>query len=163
MGFSEKIADYVTAHSGLKLVWVDSDQCQIHQMTDKKFITLNLHEIEEILVRNDYQQEEFLQINMQAQKKILITKNLIGFKPLPIQGLELSRLPKVVTTVDLVSVAQAIEELLSGENSTTLIEVDILRRVYMSILYGAEKVGFCLDEEKRWLAFNFHHFYQASA
>lgn len=163
MGFSEKLSDYVTSRSGLKLVWVSTNQCQIHQMADKKFITLDLADIEEILTRNDHQQEEFLQINMVAQKKILITKNLIGFKPLPIHGLDLGRLPKVVTTIDLVSVAQAIEELLSAEAASALIEVDILRRVYMSILYGGEKVGFRLEEEKRWLAFNFHNFYQASA
>ena len=82
-------------------------------------------------------------------KKILLTDQLIGFKPFPIPDLDVSKLPKVVTTVDLLSVFEAIEE--ASTVSARTEDADTLKRVFQSILMGGEDVGFDLSTEKSWL------------
>jgi len=78
----------------------------------------------------------FLQVNFLSGKKILLTENLIGFKPVPSRGLDLSKLPKVVTTPDLLSVVEAIEDSISFAVAND--ELDVLKRVFDSVLRGAE-------------------------
>ena len=61
----------------------------------------------------------------------------------------MSKLPKVVTTPDLISVLEAIEEVIHLRDSES--DVDVLKKLYISVLEGAESVGFDLTEEKIWL------------
>jgi hypothetical protein len=74
---------------------------------------------------------------------------LIGFKTIPLHGFDVHKLPKVVTTSDLISVFEAAEEALSTGRGE---EVDVLRQVFNSILMGGETVGFDLKNEKSWFA-----------
>ena len=79
----------------------------------------------------------------------MLTDNLVGFKPSETWGLDMSRIPKVVTTPDLHSVLDAIEDSLGSDQAES--EVEILKKVYYSILTGAEKIGFELPFERRCL------------
>ena len=123
---------------------------RIFQRADGKTMAINVSEVDEVISRVDADGKSFLQINFQSGKKILLTDNLVGFKPLPSIGLDMSKLPKVVTTPDLHSVVDAIEEtMLAGQANND--EVDILRKVFDSVLRGAEAVGFDLTPERIWL------------
>ena len=108
--------------------------------------------VEEVLVREDSDGRSFLQVNFLDGKKILITEKLVGFKPAETLGLDLRKLPKVVTTPDLVSVLEAIEESVNNYGHRAE-EVDVLRRVFDSVLNGAEAVGFEVGAERNWLNF----------
>jgi hypothetical protein len=143
--------------------WIDTEIFEVLQATDGKLLKLHLREIEEVLTRTDHEGDEFLQINLSFDRKILVTRNLIGFKPSNVIGLDMNRLPKVVTTTDLLSVLEAIEDLMTSDQNTAMVEIDVLKKVYHAIVSGGEKIGFNLDEEKRWLAYNFNPFHRASA
>ena len=80
----------------------------------------------------------------------MLTDALVGFKPENVFGLDMSKLPRVVTTPDLISVLEAIEEGLSGDLPQDH-EIEILKRVYQSILSGAELAGFELEFERNWI------------
>ncbi len=126
---------------------------ELTQKDDLKKIVLDFERIEKVLLRQDVDDSKFLQINFHSGTKILITKNLVGFKPNQIVGFELTKIPRVVTTIDLQSVAKAIEDLFDSEESfETRTEIEILKKVYQSILYGAEGVGFKMQAEKTWLS-----------
>lgn len=123
------------------------------QKEDLKKISIDFEQIEKVLVRQDVDGSKFLQINFAAGTKILITKTLVGFKPNQLIGFDLTRIPRVVTTIDLVSVSKAIEDLFdSEETAESRAEIEILKKVYQSILYGAEGVGFKMQAEKTWLS-----------
>ena len=123
---------------------------RIFQRADGKVMAINVSEVDEVIPRTDADGKDFLQINFNGGKKILLTDNLVGFKPLPSIGLDMSKLPKVVTTPDLHSVVDAIEDsILSGQTAGD--EVDILKKVFDSVLRGAEAVGFDLTPERIWL------------
>lgn len=125
----------------------------LKQKEDQKVLTLNFLSIEKILKRQDIDGSEFLQLNFKSGSKILITRTLIGFKPENVFGFDHTKVPRVVTTVDLKSVATAIEELFDmDEHHNTQIELDVLKKVYHSILLGAESVGFKLTAEKNWIS-----------
>ena len=129
------------------------EKFSLKQKEDKKALILNTAEIERILKRKDVDGSEFLQLNFKNSSKILITRTLIGFKPESLMGFDLTKVPRVVTTVDLKSVATAIEELFEAEESKNLqVELDILKKVYHSILIGAENIGFKLPEERTWIS-----------
>ena len=103
--------------------------------------------------RVDYDGSPFIQINFISGLKLLVTKNLIGFKPSDIIGFDTTKIPKVVTTVDLVSINKAIEDLADDVESVDAItEMEVLKKVYQSILYGAVAVGFEMQTEKAWFA-----------
>ena len=105
--------------------------------------------------RTDVDGSPFIQVNFLNKKKVLITKKLIGFKPVEVVGLDSQKIPKVVTTLDLRSIRYAIEELLDGEESYQLtLELDVLKKVYQSIMMGAEEVGFDVQQEKSWFFAN---------
>jgi hypothetical protein len=54
--------------------------------------------------------------------------------------------------LDLISVSKAIEDLFDSEESAeTAAEIEILKKVYQSILHGAETVGFKMQAEKTWI------------
>ena len=82
-------------------------------------------------------------------KKLLLTDTLVGFKPMPLPGLDMRKIPKVVTTPDLIGVIEAIEDSLSSNVSHE--EMESLRQLFFSVIDGAEHVGFNLQQEKMWL------------
>jgi hypothetical protein len=144
-----QICEFVGKSSGLASK-LDDVILEIFQRADGKTMAFDVSELDEVIARVDADGKDFLQINFQNGKKILLTDNLIGFKPLPAIGLDMSKLPKVVTTPDLISVVDAIEDsMLSGTGATE--EVDILKKVFDSVLRGAEAVGFDLTSERVWL------------
>lgn len=125
---------------------------ELTQKEDLKKIVINFDQIEKVLNRQDVDDSKFLQINFAGGIKILITKTLVGFKPNQLIGFDLTKIPRVVTTIDLVSVAKAIEDLFDSEETyETKTEIEILKKVYQSILFGAEGVGFKMQTEKEWL------------
>lgn len=132
---------------------IDERFAYLTQREDSKKMIIDLEQIEKVLVRTDGEGSEFLQINFCYGSKILLTKSLIGFKPSELVGFDLSRIPRVVTTMDLASVSKAIEDLFDiEENSDTKAEIEVLKRVYQSILLGAENVGFKMCAEKKWIS-----------
>lgn len=156
------IADFVLQSSGLTSKKMAAQSLTIRQQVDGKALTFNFDQVDEVLQRTDVDGKEFLQVNFESGKKILITDNLIGFKPASCHGLDLQKLPKVVTTPDLISVVDAIEDVLADESEHED-EVEVLKRVFESVLRGAESVGFDLTSERVWM----HQFFignsQASA
>lgn len=145
-----QIKDFVSKSAGLRSRAVDTGQLQIHQNTDGKCIAIAVDDLEEVISRIDSDGHVFLQINFHSGKKILLTENLIGFKPVPSRGLDLGKLPKVVTTPDLLSVVEAIEDsITSAPNQVD--ELEVLKRVFDSVLRGAEAVGFDITPERLWL------------
>jgi hypothetical protein len=156
------IVKFITQSPGLELRDASSGEMAILQLTDGRSIRFDVRSIEEVLSRQDADGRDFLQVNFIDGKKILITEKLVGFKPAETAGLDLKKLPKVVTTPDLVSVIEAIEESLSV-GSPRSEEVDVLKRVYDSVLNGAVSVGFELDQERSWLNFIANNKRKASA
>ena len=126
---------------------------EIQQIEDNKKINIQQSDIEKVLVRYDLDGSSFLQINFNSGTKILITHSLIGFKPYDMIGFDASRIPRVVTTVDLLSVSKAIEQLFdTDEVADSKTEIEVLKKVYQSILIGAENIGFQMKSEKRWFS-----------
>jgi hypothetical protein len=123
----------------------------VKQAEDQKTIIIDLDAVEKVLQRVDVDGAEFIQINFKNLTKILMTKTLVGFKPTEVVGFDSHKIPKVVTTVDLKSIILAIEELYEAEESySTLTEIEVLKKVFQSILSGAECVGFDMKPEKEW-------------
>lgn len=146
-----QIREFVAKSSGLRSRTNTGDQnIQIQQNADGKVIAFTTSELEEVIERIDSDGQMFLQVNFNDGKKILLTQNLIGFKPLPSRGLDLSKLPKVVTTPDLLSVVEAIEDSISA-TPTQPEELEVLKKVFDSVLRGAEAVGFDTTSERIWL------------
>lgn len=147
------ISRFVKSSQGLKLAEEAATtevSFTIQQTADGKSISFKETAVEEVLERHDSDGRSFLQVNFIDGKKVLLTDRLIGFKPVALKGLDLRRLPKVVTTPDLVSVVEAIEDSLNHDQPK-LEEVEVLRRVFDSVYRGAEDVGFDLSAEKTWL------------
>ncbi len=146
------VVNYLESHT--QFIFKFDDQIlELTQKEDLKKITIDFREIEKVLLRQDVDGSQFLQINFTVGNKILITKSLVGFKPTQLIGFDLTRIPRVVTTIDLVSVSKAIEDLFdSEENSDSKAEIEILKKVYQSILFGAEGIGFKMQAEKVWLS-----------
>lgn len=144
------IRDFVQKSTGLTVQSFDSQTICILQKADDRVLPLRLDQVEEVLSRTDGEDKVFLQINFVEGRKILITDNLIGFKPAKSVNLDLSRLPRVVTTPDIQSVVTAIEETLANE-ATLYEELDLLRKVFEAVVQGAEDVGFDLPKERDWL------------
>lgn len=145
----DQILNFVDASKGLAGTVGETGKIQIRQDLDGKSFAFQAHEVSEVLNRSDADGKPFLQLNFKGGNKVLLTETLIGFKPIEAFGLDMNRLPKVVTTPDLLSVFEAIEEALGSDTAEH--EVEILKRVYQAILMGAEKVGFDLPFERRWM------------
>ncbi len=144
------INKYVNCAEGLNTIEAVAGSIGIRQTVDGKSIELDFTTVEEVIERVDPQGKGFLQVNLVDGKKILLTSKLIGFKPLACKGLDMSKLPKVVTTPDLISVFEAIEETI-GNDAASFIEVDVLKKVFRSVISGGEQIGFNLSNEKTWL------------
>lgn len=143
----KEIKDFVEASNGLK--FVDSplkDYIVIEQTIDQHQITINSFDLEEVLKREDEGGKPFLQVNFGTGKKILLTDTLVGFRPLGLYGLDMEKLPKVVTTPDIQSVFEAIQESLQTSDGQD--ELEVLRKVFDSVVCGGESVGFDLKAER---------------
>jgi hypothetical protein len=145
----DTILNFVDKTQGLRATIADSGRVQVCQEIDGKVFNFSSSDVTEVILRSDSDGKPFIQVNFRSSNKVLFTDTLIGFKPIETLGLDMSRIPKVVTTPDLMSVFEAIEEALSSDSVEH--EVEILKKVYYSILSGAEKVGFDLSFEKAWI------------
>lgn len=148
---AQTIQTFISTAGGLEMRVEDTGKIQIMQKADEKRIKFHLQDLSEVLTREDKEGKVFIQVNFIGGKKILLTESLVGFKPEPRANLDLNRLPRVVTTPDLLSVFEAIEEVVNAE-VTNPEEVEMLKEVYQSILHGGEAVGFDLQSEKIWLS-----------
>lgn len=144
------ILGFVDQSSGLRVQVSSVGKVSILQEADGKIFSFDCSEIAEVLTRSDSDKRPFVQINFNNSKKVLLTEALVGFKPKEILGLDMARIPKVVTTPDLISVYEAIEESLGSESPNH--EVEILKKVYLAILDGGNSVGFDLQSERKWLS-----------
>ncbi|MDE0092831.1 MAG: hypothetical protein OXN83_06065 [Oligoflexia bacterium] len=120
------------------------------QSYDKKTLSFCVGDVKKVLERKDYNGQSFLQINFKTGKKILLTYEFIGFPPAIGVGIDICKLPKVVTTADLFSVIEAIESSIYGTDQyqESLPEAKML---FESIAAGAESVGFHLTGERLWV------------
>ena len=148
--FSE-IIDFVAKSSGLRATQVTVDRLRVDQALDGKGILISADLLDEVLLRSDAETQEFIQINYSSGQKILLTDKLIGFKPIAQQGLDSSRLPRVVTTPDVVNVFEAIQDAIHGAGAESH-ELAILKKIFESVLIGGEAVGFDLRQERSWMA-----------
>jgi hypothetical protein len=146
---SEVLA-FVKSSSGLIGISDQNGKVLIKQKIDSKSFTLQLNMLSEVLQRSDADGKAFLQINFANGEKVLFTDSLVGFKPKETSGLDMTKIPRVVTTPDLISVYEAIEESLSAEVQPEQ-EIEVLKRVFFAILNGAESIGFDLSNEKTWI------------
>ena len=146
----EEVLDFVEHTSGLSSESAEPGEVAIHQSIDGKVFNFNAKNITEVLQRADVDGKPFIQVNFVNGHKVLFTDTLVGFKPLDTMGLDMSKIPRVVTTPDLVSVFAAIEEGLSSDDVTEY-EIEVLKRVYSAIIQGGEAAGFDLRFERRWL------------
>ncbi len=147
------ILAFVQQSSGLQLSSNDDTSAVIKQRIDGKSIRITTSELDDVLFRSDTEGREFIQVNFSSGLKILVTENLIGFKPVTPQGLDSTRLPKVVTTPDILSVFEAIQDTLHEAQSLNreMNDLTILRKVYEAVLAGGEAVGFDLEKERSWI------------
>lgn len=146
----DHILNFVDASKGLRAKISESGRVQISQDLDGKVFSFLTQDLSEILHRADSEGKPFIQVNFKNGAKVLLTESLVGFKPLETLGLDMGRIPKVVTTPDLVSVFDAIQESMGADNGGDQ-ETEILKKVYMAIVSGGEKVGFDLSFERKWL------------
>ena len=155
---AETIIQFVQTAKGFKLYYNNADnEISIYQNVDGKSLTFSLSDVEQVLQRKDSKGESFIQINFYGNKKIILTDRFIGFKPYPVKNLDMTKLPKVVTTPDLLNFIEVIEDSMY-EMDVTAIEVRDIRKYFESVLLGAEKVGFDLICERVWIErlFNSH-------
>ena len=128
----------------------DKAVCEIHQIHDKKLISFKKDQIKNILRRKDLNDESFLQVDFLNGPKILLTQSLVGFSPAQCAGLDMKRLPKVVTTLDLLNVIEAIESSVYGQDRYEE-KLEDVKLFFESIAVGAETIGFSLAGERLWV------------
>ncbi len=152
---TKEILGFIESSSGLKfeikMQGPSKGQVSVSQNIDGKVFRFNPIDLEDVLQRIDSDGNPFIQINFVSGHKVLLTDTLVGFKPRETLGLDMSKIPKVVTTPDLVSVFDAIEDSLSADLAKEN-EVEILKKVYHSILLGGVLAGFDLTFEKKWFS-----------
>ncbi|MGE5086808.1 MAG: hypothetical protein ACM3MG_10945 [Bacillota bacterium] len=146
----DHILNFVDSSKGLRAKMNETGRVQIRQDLDGKLFTFNSQDVNEVLHRADSEGKPFIQVNFKNGAKVLLTETLVGFKPIETLGLDMGRIPKVVTTPDLVSVYEALEESMGADNGQET-EVEILKKVFLAIISGGEKVGFDLGAERKWL------------
>lgn len=149
--FMATIISFVERAKGLACVKESGGAIRIQQKADGKSVAFAPCDIADVLLRSDTEAQQFLQINFSSGKKILVTRTLIGFKPLALKGLDTDKVPRVVTTPDVLSVFEAIQDALHSEDADDR-EVTVLKKVFEAVLAGGESVGFDLAVERSWLA-----------
>ena len=147
---AEEILNYVDGAEGLLSYGTSPFSVKIFQKADGKSLAFEINDIDEVISRVDLDGSPFLQVNFNSGKKILLTDTLVGFKPAVSPGLDMGKLPSVVTTPDLMSMVEAIEETMGSVRSEPE-EIEVLRQVFGSVLEGGEAVGFDLTPERIWL------------
>ena len=145
------IVDFVSGCRGLSFLESDTGELTICQRVDGKFLTFKIQNILEVIPREDAKKEKFLQVNFSDGKKIILTDSLIGFKPISCSDLDMNRLPKVVTTPDLISFVEVLEESFY-DTTTDADEIEDVRQYFNAVLMGGEAVGFNLVCERIWAA-----------
>ncbi len=145
------VLGFVAKTKGLRGVLVGKHEARVQQIADGKSIPIHACELESVIFRTDSRGADFIQVNFTTGKKILITDTLIGFKPAQPRGVDVTRIPRVVTTPDVLSVFEAIQETLhdSGPDSY---EMSILKKIFEAVVRGGEAVGFDFSQERSWLA-----------
>lgn len=147
-----EVLNFLESQSQFSYKFVENT-LELTQKEDSKNMSIDFSSVEKVLDRQDVDGSRFIQVNFTQGSKILITKSLVGFKPIELVGFDLTRIPRVVTTIDLKSVAKAIEDLFdSDETSEIKAEIEVLKKVYQSILLGAENIGFKMQAEKVWFS-----------
>jgi hypothetical protein len=147
----DEVLSFIDNSTGLKSNVSDGGKVSIRQAADGKTFSFDYKIINGVLQRTDADGKKFIQINFHSGVKVLLTDTLVGFKPSEVTGLDMTKIPRVVTTPDLLSVFEAIEESL-GSDSIPEQEIEILRRVFQAILQGGELAGFDLAPERSWIA-----------
>ena len=148
---TKTIDDFIKVSADLFLIEDEkTEACEIYQHHDKKHISFKRDEIENILRRKDLNNEDFLQLDFYDGTKILLTKNFVGFAPAHCEGLDIDKLPKVVTTLDLLSVIEAIESSVYGQEHYEE-RLEDVKLFFESIATGAEAIGFTLAGERLWV------------
>ena len=142
------LEDFINGSKGIELEKQDN-VVELRQNEDGKQMRFELENLFDILLRKDREGRNFLQLNFNDGKKVLVTDSLIGFKPLMRENIEYGKMPNVVTTPDLISVFEAIEEGFKAQDKIE--DLSLLRNVYYAILEGAESIGFEMNQEKSWL------------
>lgn len=146
-----KIKDFIETSEGLSLGFVGRENTLlIKQEIDKKSLIIEEIDLEGVLCREDTLGKTFLQLNFINKKKILLTQSLVGFKPVVLSDLDMRKLPKVVSTSDLTSIIEAIEESISS-GETPDDDIQTLKRMFASVLEGGQAMGLDLSSEKTWL------------
>lgn len=145
---AKQIIDFVNASKGLRMINTGlTDYMGIEQKSDSRTLRFNIFDLDEVILRSDDENKTFLQVNFLSGKKILLTEQLIGFRPMALFGLDMDKLPKVVTTPDIISIFEAIQETLqSGDDNDDL---ETLRKVYDAVLCGGESIGLDLTNERK--------------
>ena len=148
------ILNFVEASTGLKYSSQNEHSVSLEQEIDGKSLEIQTSQLDDVLFRSDMEGRQFIQVNFSTGHKILITENLIGFKPMTPQGLDSTRIPKVVTTPDIVSVFEAIQDTLHAPTTSNkdMGDLVILRKVFEAVLAGGEAVGFNLSIERSWIS-----------
>lgn len=147
----EEVLNFVEGAAGLDSAVTESGVITIQQNIDGKLFRFKCDDLNDVLQRVDGDGKQFIQVNFQNGNKVLFTDTLVGFKPRETIGLDMGKIPRVVTTPDLVSVFEAIEDSM-GSDMTPANEVEVLKKVFQAILQGGELAGFDLSFERRWLA-----------
>ena len=147
----EEILSFTEKSKGLKSSVSNGGEVAILQEIDGKSFHFIIDDLSEVLQRSDSDGKAFIQVNFVNGHKVLFTDTLVGFKPRDTYGLDMTKIPRVVTTPDLVSVFAAIEEGMSSDDISEY-EIEVLKRVYSSIIQGGEAAGFDLKFERKWLA-----------
>ena len=144
------IATFLSEANKLSILNDKDDRITLLQSHDKKTISFYFADIEKILERKDHKGQNFLQLNFKSGKKALLTHEFVGFPPAVGVGINVYKLPKVVTTADLLSVIEAIESSVYGSDQyqESLYEAKMF---FESIAAGAESIGFDLTGERLWV------------
>ncbi len=144
----ETIVSYVESIRGLKVERFD-EHLKLCQLVDSKTLNLKVNEIDGVLTREDSDGKSFVQINLNTGYKLLLTESLVGFRPAILDGLDMDKLPTVVTTPDLLGVIEALEDSLTSQAPPE--DIEVLKKLFHSVLDGGESIGFDLSDEKSWL------------
>ena len=151
LDMKELIGAFLSNSKNLSFETSESSETEfsIVQKYDRKSLFFSTEEFEKVLEREDSHGENFLQINFKNGKKIILTEDYIGFSPAVCVDFD-SQLPKVVTTVDLLNVIDAIEGTVYGTEhyQESLSDVKLF---FEAIASGAESIGFDLTGERLWI------------
>ncbi len=152
----QSIVHFVSQSRGLSFLESGANELTICQNVDGKHLTVDTNTIAEVLSRKDSKQELFLQVNFSDGRKVILTDSLIGFKPAIYSDLDMNRLPKVVTTPDLISFIEVLEDSLH-DTEVGMEEIEDVKQYFESVLMGAEAIGFNLICERIWIARLLNH------